>query len=88
VRAACGCLVDFWGMWCCTATEAGCIGYVVVMVVGESDVVIWRGWWGNIVVWRRWRGWVSVEVLLPLIRWWVLSLLLLAEDANGILQFC
>jgi hypothetical protein len=33
-------------------------------------------------------GWVGVEVQLPLIRQWVLSLLLLAEDANGVLQFC
>jgi hypothetical protein len=45
------------------------------LVIG--DVVIWQGWWGNVVVWWRWRGWVGVEVLL----------LLLAEDANGILQF-
>jgi hypothetical protein len=51
-----------------------------------GDVVIWQGWWGNVVVWQRWRGWV-VEVLLPLIQWWILSLLLLAEDANSILQF-
>jgi hypothetical protein len=54
------------------------------LVIG--DVVIWQGWWGNVVVWQRWRGWV-VEVLLPLIQWWILSLLLLAEDANSILQF-
>jgi hypothetical protein len=46
------------------------------------------GWWGNVVVWRRWRGWVGVEVLLPMIRQLVLLLLLLAEDANDILQFC
>jgi hypothetical protein len=31
---------------------------------------------------------VGVEVLLPMIWWQVLSLLLLVEDANRILQFC
>jgi hypothetical protein len=51
-----------------------------------GDVVIWWGWWGNVVVWRRWWGWV-VEVLLPLIQQWVLSLLLFVEDTNDILQF-
>jgi hypothetical protein len=43
---------------------------------------------GNVVIWRRWWGLVDVEVLLPLIGQWVLSLLLLVEDGNGILQFC
>jgi hypothetical protein len=80
--------VDFWGLWCQTAMKAGCISYVVVMVVGDRGCGNLAGWWGNGVVWRRWQGWVGVEVLLPLIRRRVLSLLLLAEDVNGILQFC
>jgi hypothetical protein len=50
-----------------------------------ENVVIWQG---NVVVWRRWQGWVGVEVLLPMIQQLVLLLLLLAEDANSILQFC
>jgi hypothetical protein len=44
-----GCwLVDFWGLWCQTATEVGCIGCAVVMVVGDggysdlADVVVER----------------------------------------------
>jgi hypothetical protein len=53
-----------------------------------GDVVIWWRWRGNVVVWQRWRGNVGVEVLLPLIRRWVLPLLLLVKDVNGILQFC
>jgi hypothetical protein len=40
----------------------------------------------KVVVRRRWR--VGVEVLLPLIQWLFLSLLLLAEDTNSILQLC
>jgi hypothetical protein len=52
------------------------------------DVVECLGWWGKMVVWWRWWRWVSIEVVLPLARWWVLLLLLLAEDVNGILQFC
>jgi hypothetical protein len=27
--------VNFWGLWCRTAAEAGCIGDAVVMVVGD-----------------------------------------------------
>jgi hypothetical protein len=41
-------------------------------------MIIWRGWW------RR----ISVEVMLPLDRLRILVLLWLAEDADGILQFC
>jgi hypothetical protein len=36
VRIVGGWLVDFWGMWCQIAAEAGCIGYMVVMVVGDE----------------------------------------------------
>jgi hypothetical protein len=53
-----------------------------------GDMVIWRRWRGKIIVWRRCRRNVGVEVLLPLILWWVLSLLLLVEDVNSILQLC
>jgi hypothetical protein len=28
--------VNFWGLWCQIATEAGCISYAVVMVVGDG----------------------------------------------------
>jgi hypothetical protein len=35
VRATGGWLVDFWGMWCLIMIEVGCIGYAVVMVVGD-----------------------------------------------------
>jgi hypothetical protein len=52
------------------------------LVVG--GVIVWRRWWGNVVVWWRWIG---VDVLLSLIRQWIL-LLLLTEDVNGVLQFC
>jgi hypothetical protein len=57
------------------------IGNVVILL---WYVVVWRRWWGNVVV--RWQ--VGVEVLLPLIRRLFLSLLLLAEDTNSILQLC
>jgi hypothetical protein len=36
VRIVGGWLVDFWGMWCQIAAEAGCIGYMAVMVVGDG----------------------------------------------------
>jgi hypothetical protein len=88
VRAANGWLVGFWGLWC-RIVAVGCIGYVVVMVVGNGDVIIWlQRWWGNVIVWQRWWWWAGIEVLLPLIRQRVLPLLLLAEDVNGVLQFC
>jgi hypothetical protein len=29
-------LVDFLGLWCQIAMEVGCIGYAVVMVVGDG----------------------------------------------------
>jgi hypothetical protein len=35
VRVVCDWLVDFWGMWCRITMEVGCIGYAVVMVVGD-----------------------------------------------------
>jgi hypothetical protein len=41
-----------------------------------------------VVVWRWQWWWVGIEVLLPLIWWWVLPLLMLVEDVNGVLQFC
>jgi hypothetical protein len=88
VRATGSCLVDFSGLWCRFVAEVGCIGYAVVMVVSDRGCGNLVGVAGNVVIWRRWRGLVDVEVLLPLIRQWVLSLLLLAEDGNGILQFC
>jgi hypothetical protein len=43
VRDVGGWLLDFWGLWCRIAAEAGCIGCVVVMVVrdgGYSDFVM------------------------------------------------
>jgi hypothetical protein len=42
MRVVGGWLVDFWGLWCRIAVAAGCIGYAVVMVVGDggySDLV-------------------------------------------------
>jgi hypothetical protein len=36
VRAVGGWLVDFWGLWCRIEVEVGCIGYAVVMVVGDG----------------------------------------------------
>jgi hypothetical protein len=42
VQVVGGWLVDFWGLWCRIAAEAGCIGYAVVMAVGDgrySDLV-------------------------------------------------
>jgi hypothetical protein len=38
------------------------------------DVIEWRRWWGDRVVWRSWVG------------VWLLALLLLAEHINGVLQ--
>jgi hypothetical protein len=35
LQAAGGWLVKFWGMWCRVVMKVGCIGYVVVMVVGD-----------------------------------------------------
>jgi hypothetical protein len=35
VRVVGGWLVDFWDPWCRITVEAGCIGYAVVMVVGD-----------------------------------------------------
>jgi hypothetical protein len=29
-------LVDFWGLWCRIAVEVGCVGYLMVMVVGDG----------------------------------------------------
>jgi hypothetical protein len=60
-----GSLVDFWGLWCQITAETGCIGYAVVMVVGDGGYSDLAKVWGNVVVWwRSWR-WVGVEVLLP-----------------------
>jgi hypothetical protein len=47
--------VDFWGLWCQIAVEAGCIGYAVV-----GDMVISQRWWWNVVVW-----WSCVGVEMP-----------------------
>jgi hypothetical protein len=52
--------------------------------VGEV-MELWRGGWGDMGVW--W-GWVDVVLMLHLSQRWLLSLLLLANDVNGILQFC
>jgi hypothetical protein len=47
-----------------------------------KDVVkLWR-WWGDMSVW--WEC-VDVVLMLPLNQRWLLSLLLLAKDVNGIL---
>jgi hypothetical protein len=35
VQAAGGWLVDIWGLWCRIVVEVVCIGYAVVMVVGD-----------------------------------------------------
>jgi hypothetical protein len=35
VRAAGFWLLDFWGLWCRITAEVQCIGFVVVMVVGD-----------------------------------------------------
>jgi hypothetical protein len=40
VRDVGGWLLDFWGLWCRIAAEAGCIGCVVVMVFMMEDIVI------------------------------------------------
>jgi hypothetical protein len=65
-----------------------CIGYTVVMVVGDRGCGNLAGVVDECFSLVEVVGWVGVEVQLPLIRQWVLSLLLSAEDANGVLQFC
>jgi hypothetical protein len=49
-----------------------------------GDVVELRRWWGDMSVWWEW---VDGVLMLPLNHWWLLSLLLLAKDVDGILQF-
>jgi hypothetical protein len=68
--------------------KVGCIGHAVVKVVGDKECGNLMGVCYSLVEVAGGRGWVGVEVLLPMIRRPVLSLLLLAEDANNILQFC
>jgi hypothetical protein len=53
-------------------------------LVLEDVVKLWR-WWGEVSVW--WER-VDVVLMLPLNQLWLLSLLLLAKDIDGILQFC
>jgi hypothetical protein len=55
--------------------------------MGDMVILLWR-WLGNVLVWWRWWRWVGVEVLLRLILRRDLQLLLLAEDVNGVVQFC
>jgi hypothetical protein len=43
VRVVGGCLVDFWGLWCQIAVEVECIGYAVVMVVGDGGCCSFAG---------------------------------------------
>jgi hypothetical protein len=47
-----------------------------------GDVVEWRRWWRDIIVWWRW---VGIGLMLPLAQRWLLPLLLLVKDINGIL---
>jgi hypothetical protein len=56
--------------------------------VVKGNVVEWLMWWWNMIIWRGWWRRISVEVMLPLDRLRILVLLWLAEDADGILQFC
>jgi hypothetical protein len=46
-----------------------------------SDVEM-RRWWMEVIMW--W-GWVGVGLMLPLAQRWLLPLLLLAKDVNGVL---
>jgi hypothetical protein len=71
VQAIVGWLVGFWDH-----------GDELWLSVG--DVVEWLMRWGNMVIWWRW---VDVELLLSLARLSIQPLLLLAKDANSILQF-
>jgi hypothetical protein len=49
-----------------------------------GDVIeLWR--WGDMSVWWEW---VDIVLMLPLKQRWLLSLLLLVKDVDGILQFC
>jgi hypothetical protein len=50
-----------------------------------GDVIELRRWWGYMSV--RWER-VDVVLMLPLNQLWLLSLLLLAKNIDGILQFC
>jgi hypothetical protein len=46
------------------------------------DVVEWRRWWRHMIVWWRW---VGVGLMLLLAQQWLLPLLLLTRDVDGIL---
>jgi hypothetical protein len=43
---------------------------------------------GDVIELLRWWEWFDVVLMLPLNQRWLLSLLLLAKDVDGILQFC
>jgi hypothetical protein len=60
VRVVGGWLVDFWGMWYRIVAKAGCIGYALVM----GDIMIWRRWWRDRIVWQRWVGIGLLALLL------------------------
>jgi hypothetical protein len=53
------------------------------MVMGVVIELQW--WWGDMSVWWEW---VDVALTLPLSQRWLLSLLLLVKDVDGVLQFC
>jgi hypothetical protein len=50
-----------------------------------GDVVEWRRWWRDMIVWWRWWGWVGVGLMLPLAQQQLFPLLLLAQDVDDIL---
>jgi hypothetical protein len=50
-----------------------------------ADVAKLRSWRG---VMSAWWEWVDVVLMLPLDQRWLLSLLLLVKDVDGVLQFC
>jgi hypothetical protein len=52
-----------------------------------EDIIMWRRWWlRNVVVWW-WQRWVGIERIVHLIERRFLSLFLLTENVNGVLQF-
>jgi hypothetical protein len=69
--ACCRWSVDFWGLWCWSVAEVGCISYAVVMVAGDKSC----GWVAKVVgegaslaeveVGWRWGGAASGLVVGP-----------------------
>jgi hypothetical protein len=47
-------------MWYRIVAKAGCIGYALVM----GDIMIWRRWWRDRIVWQRWVGIGLLALLL------------------------